>query len=294
MDRDTEFLFLRATPLVFGVFGAGGVAGERVVRVGGSGIFVAPFMAVTASHVSRDLLRMDWRGEHPPNKGFFETEHSSALFQIPNLFGANPNLAIWRVHQMWDTTLTDLSLMHVSAHSGAALDMQKQMPTGFFEWALLPPPIGSQVVMLGYPKTEITPFDEKIYIDTNLVWQVGHVSEIHELRRDRGKLNFPCFHIDQPVDSGFSGGPVFWGERLCGIVSSDSFYGGTYAATLWPLCLMEYECPGLGGLGGKTTVGDLFESRVLHSREWSTLKRRISRRHNENGRLYAHIEDEAT
>lgn len=56
MNRNVQLLILRATPLVFGVFGQTyGPDGERIVRVGGSGIFVAPFQALTATRESRSL-----------------------------------------------------------------------------------------------------------------------------------------------------------------------------------------------------------------------------------------------
>jgi hypothetical protein len=60
MDRDTELLIRRATPLVFGTFShMDNQDGRRSVRVGGSGIFVAPFQRLTARHVCRDLWRID-------------------------------------------------------------------------------------------------------------------------------------------------------------------------------------------------------------------------------------------
>jgi hypothetical protein len=183
--------------------------------------------------------------------------------------------------------------MQVSAQSGVATEMQEEMPSRFFEWALLPPPIGSQVLMLGYPETEIAIVDDKMNIGLTFALQIGKVCEIHPLRRDSGMITFPCFHIDKPVNHGFSGGPVFWGDKLCGIVSSGSIDNGTYAATLWPFCLMECEFPGLGSFGSKMTVGDLFEKRVVKSQEWPALRPRISKRHDENGRPYAHIEDVA-
>jgi hypothetical protein len=183
--------------------------------------------------------------------------------------------------------------MRVSAESGAALETQKQMPTQFFEWSLMPPPIGSQVVMLGYPKAEITPNDGEWNISSQIVSQIGYVSDIYETRRERGMLNFPCFRIDKLIDHGFSGGPVFWGDKLCGIVSAGSIGDETYAATLWPFCLLEYEYPDYGSLGGKTTVGDLFEKGVLRSKDWATLKHRISRQYDDDDAPYAHIKDGA-
>ena len=118
----------------------------------------------------------------------------------------------------------------------------------------------------------------------------ARVTGSYEIRRDAGLFNFPCFSLDKRVDPGFSGGPVFLGEKLCGIVSGDSF-GETYVATLWPLCLLEYEYPDLGSLGGKRNVGELFECGVLRSADWPGLKGRITKRYDSNQRPYAHIED---
>lgn len=148
--------------------------------------------------------------------------------------------------------------------------------------------------MLGSPKTEITIADGKMNISLQLVSQVGRVSDVREFRRDKGMMNFPCFQIDKPVDHGFSGGPVFWGERLCGIVSGGGFEEDTWAATRWPLCLMEYENPDIGSFGAKMTFGDLFEKGVLHSEDWSELKHRISKRHDDNDAPYAYIENGVT
>lgn len=90
---------------------------------------------------------------------------------------------------------------------------------------------------------------------------------------------------------GFSGGPVFCEERLCGLVSSDALLEtGTYAATLWPLCLLEYEYPDHGSLGRKTKVGDLLDSGVIRSTDWNMIRQRISKRMDDRGRTFAHIE----
>src|SRR5437868_3686738 len=111
MDRTLEILLTRASALVLGVF-AGKLEGDHpIVRVGGSGIFVAPFLAVTARHVSRDLLRLDWRGDNPGNRGLAP---ATGFFQFPNPLDENVH-AIWMVQGRWDTRLTDLSIMQVCA-----------------------------------------------------------------------------------------------------------------------------------------------------------------------------------
>ena len=99
MDRNTELLIRRAIPLVFGIFGQiPGTSGERIVRVGGSGIFIAPFLGLTARHIDRDLLRMEWQANrtHP---GYSVTQHSEALFQVYEPFGGRPRWATWNVNR---------------------------------------------------------------------------------------------------------------------------------------------------------------------------------------------------
>jgi hypothetical protein len=291
MERSLEILLNRALPLTFTVFNhIDDAAGERVVRVGGSGIFVAPFYAITARHVSRDSLRLDWRGERPPSSGYFETDFTSDLFQVlaPP---PNPRYAVWEVDRTWESPCTDISLMQVSAEGGEAHEMQVQMPTGFFEWMTQPPPIDSEVVMVGYPQTQIAIAGGQMHTQAHLAVRTGRVREIYELRRDGGMLTFPCFLIDVPVDHGFSGGPVFFEDRLCGLVSSDALLeGGTYAATLWPLALLEYEYPDQGELGRKMKFGELLNSGVIRSIDWNAISQRVSKRTDDRGLVFAHIE----
>lgn len=292
LDTDAQFVVRRAIPLIFGVFGGLIDSDDRhITRVGGSGIFVAPFVGLTAGHVSKDLLKLDWRGERPPTRTtYFKTEYSSGLFQIAHT--ARPTeVGMWQVNASWTPLVTDISMLQVSAFGGSALDLQNKKPA-YFDWALLPPPKGTEVLMLGFPKTQIEPVGgDVVNIQSQIVLQVGTVLEVYEQRRDRGFMDFPCFTIGATVDEGFSGGPIFWGEKLCGIVSSgSSFADETCGATLWPLCLLEYENPELGSFGGKHHFGQFLDQGIIRSNDWAEIKDRISKRFDpENDRPYAHI-----
>lgn len=90
---------------------------------------------------------MDWQAkrEHP---GYFETKHAAALFQVHEPTGGKPSHATWVVNRTWEPVYTDLCLLQVSADGGAATHLQTKMPTAFFEWPLLSPPMGAQVTML--------------------------------------------------------------------------------------------------------------------------------------------------
>lgn len=286
-----EQLINRALPLIFAVFGHNNDGeGKRVMRVGGSGIFIAPFLAITARHVIRDLRRLDSREVRPSFKGYFRSNYTADLFQVLDR-SPNPRHAIWEVNRTWDPSVTDISLMQVSAESGAAHAMQVEMPTKFFTWSLLPPPIDSDVVMLGYPTTAMESIDGMMHTSCKISLQSGRVKEIYEHRRDDGMINFPSFLIDAPVDHGFSGGPVFLDDKLCGLVSAGSLDEQTYAASLWPLCLMEYEYPDQGILGAKRKFGDLFDIDMIPSADWNGVKSRISKRIDDREEPFAHISD---
>jgi len=298
MNRDIELLIIRASRLVFGVFGQMiNHDDERVVRVGGSGIFIAPFQTLTARHVNRDLFRIDPMREDNLNRrvraaelnartDYFDLQHSAVLFQAR--FGRNPRGLLWHVRRVWDSNITDISLFEVYAEGDEAGGMENEM-RGFFEWSLLPPPVGSHVLMLGYPQTNIRTDGDLLNINLTYVLQDGYVTDIYELSRDRGMFPFPCFRIDQPVDHGFSGGPVFWEDKLCGIVCGGDLDNGTVAASLWPLCMLEYQYPDLGILGEQRVFSSLFESGVLRSRDWPRIRERIEKRYDDNGMPYAYI-----
>src|SRR5262245_32419178 len=104
--RELELLTRGALPLISAVFGhVDGAGGKRFVRVGGSGLFIAPFLAVSARHVTRDLLKLDWRGEYPLKEGYFETDYTTDLFQVVDL-SPEPRHAMWEVNRTWDSAIT--------------------------------------------------------------------------------------------------------------------------------------------------------------------------------------------
>jgi hypothetical protein len=271
--------------------------GKRITRVGGSGIFIAPFQALTARHVTHELFNTDpMRGDDlkmrvrnaQEDKGsvYFETPHSSILYQA--MFTTPPRPLLWHVRHTWDSSVTDISLMEVFAEGDEAAGMEHKM-TGFFELALLPPPVGAHVIMLGYPLANIESNNGLMKLDLKYVSQEGEVTDVYAPYRDQGMYSFPCFRVDKPVNHGFSGGPVFWDDKLCGIVSG-GFEDDTYAASLWPLLLMEYRYPDLGILGGTRIFRESLESGALRSPDWPQIRESVTKRYHENGKPYAYLE----
>jgi hypothetical protein len=279
--------YRRAAPLTFGVFGARKKEDGQKYLEGGSGILTHAFSGLSAKHVGRYLMTLDDRGDRVP-KGSFTTAHSATIFQHLNPLDEKTEAqhSLWHVERVWDSPITDISLIQVAAGSGPSHDVK-----GHYPWQLLPPPVDSKVYMIGFPGFSVHDFaeEEEFGIHMTLQHTPATVTKIYPLRRGTGLLDYPCFEVDRKVDPGYSGGPVIYNDALCGLVSvSSSFEDKTWCSTLWPISLLEYdsEIPGV-----MTKVSDLFASRVIDTVDWSDVRGRISQRKDEFGRSYAHIEE---
>jgi hypothetical protein len=99
-------------------------------------------------------------------------------------------------------------------------------------------------------------------------------------------MNFSCFEVDDVVEPGFSGGPVFHEGKLCGIVSSSSFDRRSYITYLWPLTLMDY----MDELDHQARFGELLDRRVIVADDWLDMRKRISKGQDDRGNPCAFID----
>jgi hypothetical protein len=53
-------------------------------------------------------------------------------------------------------------------------------------------------------------------------------------------------------------------------------WGQTVIASLWPVCLTEFENPKLGALNRQTTFEELFQTRQIDAADWDLVKGRVS------------------
>ncbi len=273
----------RAAPLAFGYFGAIMREDDLEFCEGGSGILTHPYSGLTAKHVGRQVLGLDGREKIP--KYAFRTQHSATLFQHLNPLEDEPKGSLLHVTRAWDSPVTDITLLQVS-HGEAT----RHNPTGYFKWRLLPPPVGEKVYLLGFPRFNVSNVDDEFEVRSDLHFIPARVTAIYRLRRPDAAPAYPCFEIDKAVDAGFSGGGVFYDDALCGLVSvSSTFEEKTWCASLWPMALLGYdsELPGV-----TTQFSDLFESKVIETVDWQTVRGNVERRENDFGEPYAWISED--
>ena len=148
---DMQGLLSHAARLAFGILATNGQPPEVKVRVGGSGIFISPFLGISARHVSQDFYALDKSGDPGFFEGLRSTEHAPALFQVLEPSNPASPKALWHGDRSWNFFHTDICIYSVSAEDETSDVMQYTWPMRFFDLALKPPPIGSVVYAMGYP-----------------------------------------------------------------------------------------------------------------------------------------------
>lgn len=256
-------------------------------RIGGSGAFVAPGLAITAGHVIRDLFRTDPERADDllaQSPGLVQMPHNCALFQMTDASKDSAPAATWTVTRTWDGPFADVALVEAVPDNRFAHDIREKMQNLFLEWSLLPPPEGAQVVMFGVPGASLVISDTGWNFRGPFAALSSEVLEVFSLRHDRGFLAFPGFFVKGKVGHGFSGGPVLSNGRLCGVVSA-VLGENTYVASLWPVGLMEIK-----KTGSTERLADWFDEQRIHASDWPDVKNRISLRVDECGVHFAHID----
>jgi hypothetical protein len=287
--REISELLARVGPLSFCIGATVGEPPNMEAMAAGSGIFIAPFLAITARHVSRSLFALDPGGDPGFSSSFHLSHHSAGLFQVLEPGNPQSDHSLWHVDKSWDFAHSDLCLMQVSAEEGAALGFQYQLGPQYLSVSLLPPPIGATVQAFGYPRHAITARGAQLFIDAPATFSEGVVRENYAPFRDRGLLNFPCFEVEMIADHGFSGGPVFYEGKLCGLVSAgSSFDHSVYVATLWPLVTANVDL----GFGKCHVVQELLDLHHIVSPDWPRLKGKIVRKSDDRGE-YLDIDEAA-
>ena len=273
-------LIEQAARLVFGIFGFAGNE-PYDLQGGGSGIIVAPGLALTARHVVDDFYKQ-LEGREPPSWPG-RRRHEANLFQVLDPF--NPEFcpkASWRVESECRACYTDLALLELNIGCPVSERLQLELSGQFFEWHLGLPPKGAVVLAIGYPKHSVAPEGGGIRVGAPFTYLTLEVTQTFPKHHSKGFYDFPGFHAatSNPIEGGFSGGPVFYDGRLCGLVAGEWDHGA-YVTALGPLALMDYT---LGeGDKDKHRFSDLFNNGVIAASDWPAIRDQLWKGRDEFG-----------
>lgn len=262
------------TPVLFGCYAwLEGVVQEKI-EFAGSGIFVAPRFCLGAKHVSASFEKFDdqfdalYRRRTVLDDPYMTrivdgTKFSTLLYQVdPNQIRKE-----WACSVDWASPDTDVTTMQVVPQTPGAEEAEKTMQ--FYEWQMLPPPIGADVRVIGLPPKEIKNDGRDHYIDLFIHSEPAKVVEVYPVRRECGMWNFPGFRLNIELEHGMSGAPVFYDGALVGM-----FSGPDYVASLWPLALHTYR----DREGNTYSMADQFDSGEIKVRDWDLVTGKVVRK----------------
>lgn len=268
----------RVKDLVFGVYAWDGTGERRLIKEAGTGVFIAPHLGLTAKHVAQSFRRLD-----PQNDAFerrrspldsqyrvvrVQSEYAALAYQLTG--GETPSadqVPLWKLRVNWPSFDTDISILELEPETEAAT--RRELLQRYVDWYLLPPPLNSWVSVFGLPDARIEIEGDNHDIEIPLEIAVCKVRRIFQPIHVHGMAEFPVFELDRELPHGFSGGPVFWNDKLVGI-----FSGPAFVSSLWPLVLLTY--PQSDSESDKA-FKDHLESGRIHAWDWADVKGRVTR-----------------
>jgi hypothetical protein len=206
-------------------------SGRRVIL--GSGVIVAPGLALSATHVIKDLLPKLAAGKL-----------SMAAFGFVHGTGQS-----WRVRGATFVNECDVCFLQLEAACPVPPDRiynQAHLTTRC-------PAIGESVSMFGFRAMDGHDFIDQDHKLATLV-SAGTVRGWHMAGRDACMLPFPCVEVDCPTLGGMSGGPVFDSRGYLFAMITASMQNAvpeesspTYASLLWPVLAQKVQSLWPGG-----------------------------------------------
>ena len=196
---------------------------SQVSRVMGSGVMVAPGVAMAARHV----IEPELEALMAEDIGL----HAMAI--------TTDGIEIWRVHQVIFQEGKDVALL--TLRRASKLNQQPSISQVILSTRV--PRIGETVSMCGFVADKLEHPDGRI--SGNVQSSIGTVIEHYIDGRDRCMLPGPCFAVGVGAPGGLSGGPVFDETgRLAGILSSSlgpSENDISFVSMIHPILVENFE-----------------------------------------------------
>lgn len=236
---------------------------ERKKEPFGSGFFVAPNLGLTARHVFDQM----WREYNYNTKLPFkerESETNIKVYAYQYLEGENEP-AVWYAEMVWNSEFTDISFLSLKPANELAKNYQM---TARPELTMDMPQIDQKITAYGFPKIINKEPQGAIEVGSLKLFPIefkGQVTEVHEQRRDRGMIKWPCFEVNARFDHGMSGGPVYNEQgQTCGIVCHDNT-----ASALWPAFFtpVDFENETIS-FPEQYFLHKLFENKFIRQKGW--------------------------
>ena len=227
-DYSTDF-----TPPVIAL--AGGDNFTNIVL--GSGVIIAPYLALTAKHVMDQGFLKHFFGDRLLNADGSIRVPKDLDLVLQAACGDKENAAAFRfaVEHFSFSTVSDLALLRIMP-----LFSQEGYLWPCVKINALPPVAGEKIAAYGYVYGDGEVEHGTIRSLPKLHRSQGTVEEVFLMQRDRSLVYFPSFQTNARCDHSMSGGPVFSGNgKLAGIVSvggpPDNGKHYSIAASIWPI-----------------------------------------------------------
>jgi hypothetical protein len=261
---------------------------DRKFIVPGTGVRIAPRLALTAKHVTHYIFQQLGLQENEPwprhTKKFDRMEVRAGEQELGGK-PDDPTSPWWYVEGAFPSKLTDIAVLVLTAGNDAAQKAEQR--SSFFRWSLHPPSEQQRLWAYGYVEKEDEREVNHGEVETNFaitydatiapvrverVFENGRRGEspdVPALFRDPASIDtggMPCFEVEGNLEPSMSGGPVFNGDHLYGIVSTGMTYCAEEAATLKPYGTVALLRP----------LVEMKQFRLDDTSEWISIADRIA------------------
>lgn len=201
----------RLKPLAFARYAW--VMETEKVQHAGSGILVAPQLALSAKHVTESFDSLDEGIEARKRRRThldMQYRRVGATMQYANRIYQYPidgEIIDWATLVDCPSHDTDITALIVEPRAPAA--MRTASTLKFLEWQLLPPHIGATVYVVGWPNQDIRILGDEYHLHAALQFEPAKVTDHIYPIQAHGFGEFPGFRIYRELDHGFSGGARF-------------------------------------------------------------------------------------